>query len=288
MRKLKPNDDAHDAVRRYLRRGIRKALELLKREPLTDEAVHDIRRKLKKLRAVLRLARGGMSRKRFHRINLCLRNAGAPLSELRDAKVLVTTWKELCGSEGSFPELREPALSVLEERLESARKHVLGAGAVIDTVSDNLRRARKLVSSWPSSRMEMSTLEDGLRRAHSRGCEALRAAIAHPSDDAYHELRKRAKDLHNASAFLQKAARGEGHSLLTSTGRIGELLRDDRDLAMLTKALDGEHGDALGDRVRIREVAAARRRPLKREALRLARRTYSPAVHGQPRRFLRG
>jgi CHAD domain-containing protein len=288
MRKLKPKDDAQHALRRYLRRGIRKTLQLLSQEPLTDETVHDIRRQVKKLRAVLRLSRGGMSRKRFRRTNRCLQRAGAPLSELRDAKVLITTWKGLSSGTSIAPGLRESVLAILEARLEEARTHVLEREAVVEDVSTNLRRARKLVSHWPSSGMDMSTIEDGLRRVHSRGCKALGAATSEPSDDGFHELRKRAKDLHNAAGFLEGASRGVIHRLLTATGRVGDLLGDARDLAMLEHAFEGRHLRQLDDRPRVRELASARREPLEREAVRLARRIYTQRVAAQLHRFIRG
>ncbi len=288
MRELSTNDDVHDAVRRFLRRGIRKALLLLKEEPLTDEAIHDVRRKLKKLRAVLRLARSGLGHARFRRINICLREAGLPLSELRDAKVLVSTWRTVCRRSRVGSELRETLLAVFEARLEEARSHVLDSPRIVAEVSDRLRHARKWMSQRPSPKGSWDILQEGLNRAHARGVTALKRATATCSDSTLHELRKRAKDLHNVCVFIANAGTADLGPLVRSTRRLGDLLGEDRDLALLERAMTGPHLARLGARRRIQALASGRRRRLQAEALRLSRTIYSPAMSARLRKYFRG
>src|SRR5262249_26084420 len=77
---------AAEALRKNLRRIVRKQLgNALKglTEPHQgprDEVVHDARKALKRVRAVLRLARAGVGEKGFQRENTCFRDAARPLT----------------------------------------------------------------------------------------------------------------------------------------------------------------------------------------------------------------
>ncbi len=289
MRELKSNGNPHAAVRSFLRRGIRRTSKLLEARPLTDEAVHDVRRKLKKLRAVARLVRTGMGRARYRQLSRCLRESGQPLSELRDSKVLLSTWHGLCRQSRVGSELRETLLAVFEARLHEARSHVLETPRVVSLVTNRLRRARKLIDQWTSPRAHRQTLADGLNRAYSRGESAARRAFVECTDANLHELRKRVKDLHHVCEFIVNAGHGNIRPLIQRTRLLGDLLGEDRDLAMLQKAMAGRHLSQLsGARSRIRRLTVGRRKRLQSEGLQLSRRIYSDSVGEQLRTYFRG
>src|SRR5262245_41224637 len=56
-----------------------------------QESVHDVRKRLKKLRALLRLVRTDLDPSIFDRENTAFRDVGRQLAVIRDADVLVTT-----------------------------------------------------------------------------------------------------------------------------------------------------------------------------------------------------
>ena len=94
---LKPDESVAKGVRRLARAQIDKALDGLTGRDGTDpeEAVHDARKRFKRVRAVIRLARGGLGRKLADREDTRFRDAGRPLSEVRDAGVLVQAFDGL-------------------------------------------------------------------------------------------------------------------------------------------------------------------------------------------------
>ena len=59
------------------------------------EAIHDARKRLKKARAALRLARAALSKDEYRWENDTLRDAARPLSEVRDAQALIDTLDDL-------------------------------------------------------------------------------------------------------------------------------------------------------------------------------------------------
>src|SRR3954471_12662774 len=54
-----------------------------------DETVHEVRKSLKRLRALLRLLRHALGPDEYRRENRALRDTARPLGEVRDAKVFV-------------------------------------------------------------------------------------------------------------------------------------------------------------------------------------------------------
>src|SRR5260370_31890223 len=93
---LRENESGTRGVCRLIRKQIRKALEALGgRRPLPDDAVHDARKQLKKVRANLRLLREELGLRAYQRENAWAREAARPLTGVRDAKVLLETLAEL-------------------------------------------------------------------------------------------------------------------------------------------------------------------------------------------------
>src|SRR5262245_24857315 len=89
---LRRKESGVEGVRRILRKLLGKTIESLS-DPsaLSDEDVHEIRKNLKRTRAALRLLRPALGSSCYQRENDCYRDAAKPLTELRDAKVLVDT-----------------------------------------------------------------------------------------------------------------------------------------------------------------------------------------------------
>jgi CHAD domain-containing protein len=90
--RLKRSESGLAGVRRMLRQETKRALRAIDsgRAP-RGEAIHDARKRLKKARAALRLARAALPGDEYRRENDTLRDAARPLSEVRDAEVLIDT-----------------------------------------------------------------------------------------------------------------------------------------------------------------------------------------------------
>ena len=82
-----------ESVQRVRREQLEAAAEGLEHGHEDDpvEAVHDARKRIKKTRALLRLARPGMKNKAYRRHNRALRDTGRGMSGARDADVVAET-----------------------------------------------------------------------------------------------------------------------------------------------------------------------------------------------------
>src|SRR5262245_49805079 len=94
---LRPDESLRKGIRRIVRKQMEAALEQLTgpHKGSRDEAVHEARKCFKKIRAVLRLVRPVIGEKNYHEENTCFRDAGRPLTEVRDAKIFIETLDQL-------------------------------------------------------------------------------------------------------------------------------------------------------------------------------------------------
>jgi CHAD domain-containing protein len=189
--RLKEGEAVPEGVARIARGRIDHALDELRgaSDSSPEDAVHEARKDMKKLRALLRLVRGDLGDKAFRRENAVFRDAGRELAGVRDADVMLATLEAL---QERYPgELSEKAAGDLRQAVE-AHKIRTAAGArshASDAAIEMLEGARRRVSDWPLERDGFDAVEDGLRRVYRQGRRAWRAAEADPSTEALHEWR---------------------------------------------------------------------------------------------------
>src|SRR3954454_8411398 len=141
-----------DGLRRVARGQLECGLEDLDGEPTDnlDQAVHETRKRLKRLRATLRLGRGGIGQDTYKAENAAFRDAGRRLAGPRDAAVLVETLDEL--TKRFADELRLEDTTPLRERL--VRDHERQANALrkdesaLESVRGELDRGRARTAAW--------------------------------------------------------------------------------------------------------------------------------------------
>jgi CHAD domain-containing protein len=250
---LKADEPVSRGIRRVVRGEIDKALASLAEPPEggPDEAVHDARKRLKKVRAVLRLVRRELGSKAYREENVCFRDAARPLTEVRDARVLVDALDGLAEHFGE--EVPAQALGPVREMLvgnqEAVRRHVLEEEDAVAAVTAALSPARGRVKAWAVGD-GWSALRAGLKRTYRNGRRGLAEAQADPSVENLHEWRKQVKYLWHQVQLLEPARPDTLKELTGVAHELADLLGDDHDLAVLRQTVlrDLPHfeGDTLG------------------------------------------
>jgi CHAD domain-containing protein len=196
--RLKTSESLPQGLRRLVDEQIGRALDSIGRAAeASDEAIHDVRKRLKKCRAALRLVRDEVGKEVYQRENRCFRDAGRLLSEARDSAVHVQTLRQVRGE--FIDGLPAGAFAGLEARLRqshrSALERALGDDRPLDQVAAALKGARERSEDWPIGDDGFDAVESGLKRVHGRCCRGLGNCEDSPSTDDLHDWRKRLKYL---------------------------------------------------------------------------------------------
>jgi CHAD domain-containing protein len=281
---LSPGEPLSHALPRLATEQLTDAIARLDVLPRRDDeafhrSVHSSRKALKKTRAVLRLARPTLGKRRYRRENAVLRDAARLLSPARDAAVLRRTLASVADEVPAPVVDRVDAALAAQQRL--AIRHVV-VGVVVDRVLAELRAAREEIRSWPEAGDDFAAIAPGIDRIYRRG----RSAQHHVAEldpeasedrgaEAWHEWRKRAKYLWYQLRVLQPVS-PVIDSLVDEADELGELLGDDHDLAVLRELVRGEP-ERFGSAPEVAPLVVAldaRSDDLRRPALELGRRLY--------------
>jgi hypothetical protein len=277
---LLPEERPAEGLRRIAVGQLDLALELLEGDGEMcpeQRAVHETRKALKRLRALLRLLEDVIGERAYARESAAVRDAGRRLAGARDSEVIVST---LDGLLERHPRKlgRRASLARLRGRLVSERElaveRTLGDRATLEEVLGELRAARRRVAAWslPEQR-GLELVEPALRRVYRQGRRRYGRAQRGKGDRAraLHEWRKRVKDLRYAAEMLERRdpdadgsagdrrareRRGPGQRARERERRratrlrrvarradeLGEVLGEEHDLALLAARIRAEKG----------------------------------------------
>lgn len=195
------------------------------------EQLHEARKRIKKLRALLRLVRPHFAG--FAAENAVLRELGRSLSGLRDADAVA----------GAIARLGAAAEGGTAAALACLARHAPPSGAEpqVDfaALRATLREARERAQDWRITGQGFAVLEPGLRLGWKLARHGAAFARRHRTPAALHEWRKRVKD-HGYHARLLAPVWPE--MMAPHAGALallGELLGDRHDLELVKAALAG-------------------------------------------------
>jgi CHAD domain-containing protein len=195
---LKPDESVNKGIKRLARREVDKALGELKQPRASrDETIHDARKRFKKVRALLRLVRDDLGEKVYQRENTCFRDAARPLTEVRDARVLIESLDNLTDHFGE--QVSADAFAAVRKGLQAhrreVRQRVLQEEDSVATVAATVEAARDRIRDWTMNSKGWSALQSGLKQVYKQGRQAFAVAADDPTVETLHEWRKQAKYL---------------------------------------------------------------------------------------------
>jgi CHAD domain-containing protein len=271
---LQIDEPVGKSIKLLVRKQIDKALNALRLSDNLDEAIHDVRRSFKKVRALLRLVRDELGDQIYRDENRCFRDAARPLTEIRDAAVLVDTLDKLIGQVDAdeFASTREALMAEKTAVCERALERTDAIGAVTAAIES----ARARASDWPIAHRGWDALEPGLKRVYRRGCRAFAAAFANPSMENTHECRKQVKYIWHHLQVLKPLWDSRMKKLRDHVRQLSDLLGDDHDLAVLRQKVDGDPTRFGGEGAvsTLTALIDRRRVKLQQDAFQFAQRVY--------------
>lgn len=255
------------------------------------EAVHEARKDIKKLRALLRLTRDRLGAETYRRENTELREIARALSELRDADVLAETLDKLAAD---CPDLVTPAAAGRLRAALDVRRRTLAQGkrardAAVEQAADRLEVVGARMEDWPLDGDGWQLMGEGMRRSYRRGRRRMRDARRETSDEALHEWRKRVKDQWYQLRLVRCAWPPVLDPVAEEAHRLSDLLGDEHDLGVLGRHVsESPPGPASDrDRERLAEAIERRRSQLREAAFAGGARLYAEGPNAYERRMAR-
>ena len=160
------------SLAREVRRVVREELEGTLKELLTvndqarSTAMHEARKHLKKVRALIRLLRPATGEAFYKRENAAMRKAAQRMSSIRDSHVRVQTIKKLIAKSGkhrapaAFGRIEAAMDARLRQVIEESEKEDWSKQAAVD-----IERPLDSLDKWPLKRLTTKSIRSGLKAA---------------------------------------------------------------------------------------------------------------------------
>lgn len=264
-------------VRRIVIEQVDRCTDLLRHEPDLDRCVHELRKALKRVRAVLRLMRGELGRFRYRQENVVIRDTARRWSPLREAAVTAGVASDLTDDTELFGELLGRRLVAILDAHADALRTEIGSDRQLrtDTVTTLLafrsRVARFPVVGEGAFPDRFASIRPGLARIARRAAADMEVAEARPTAHLLHEWRKDVKYLRHHMEIVQPVWEELFGALAGRFQELGDVLGDEHDLAVVESLVDTQPDLVPDERWRDRVLSAVeeRRRRLQVEAFSL-------------------
>ena len=198
--------------------------------------IHEARKALKRVRALLRIGRNGLGEAVFHAENARFREIAARMAPARDRHVLLQTLATLAAT-------APPAAKGAVARFQNAIAATAGnePGTVDRTrIAGELDRALHRFKRLRLVPDEFATILSGMTRSYRRARKSFAAAYRSGDDEAFHTWRKGVQAYWRHMALLSSAWSDHFEANVAAARALSQLLGEDHDLALLTMAL-AEH-----------------------------------------------
>ena len=244
------------------------------------EAVHNARKALKRLRALLRSLRVAFPKKLFRAENRHIAATCRRISPLRDVHVQLRTL-------GKLKAAASPAGDhIRRQLLRQQSSFIRRIPALRKTVRALLDVSRQSLASWPLRKATAEDLASGLKRIYKQGREAFKAARKSPTPGHLHAWRKKTKSLGYGLEMIKNLGSGELSKMIRSSDILTEALGDDQDLFMVLRALDKEHrSNPASDFDRLANRISLKRAKRQKRAFKLGEKVYGEKSGGFEKRL---
>lgn len=236
--RIRPGKDLTTEVVRIAETQYDRAIEIMRDQPKGRfQAIHDARKRFKKLRGLFRLVRAAVPD--FHEAeNARIRDMARTLSTVRDATALVETLDHLIESQATA-ENHDRLFAIrarLADRLDRITREETDLEDKIEAAVSTCGKGIEALATLrlPKRKSKATALlARGTARNYGRAVIALETAVTSNEAADWHELRKRIKYHRMHVQLMSPAWPGEMGLRADVADIAGEALGDDHDLACL-------------------------------------------------------
>lgn len=239
--RIRRQKSVQKSVRKIALEQIDKAIgEIMDQELDRHETVHQVRKRCKKLRGLIRLVRPHFDD--YQRENEFFRDAARNLSCVRDAQSILECFDDLI--EHFQDQVDQETFAPIREEFAQRRQKItddkVGLENELDEFLAKMREARPRAAQWKIDDDGFSAVEGGLAKTYRRGRKALRNAHENGGTENFHEWRKRVKYHWYHARLLRRIWPDMLKMWRKATDELSDLLGADHDLAVFRQTLSSD------------------------------------------------
>jgi len=189
MAAIREGVGAAESLRRFARKNLEALhVDLDRAKGGEHAAIHDVRKRLKLLRSLLRLLRPALGKHGFEHDDGALRQAHHLLAEARQAGAMNDTIKKLA----SFARGKKLGidLTALPHLVETPTPEVGELGPRLTLAADKAAELLRRADRWRLPKRDVSLFVRGMRDCYAKGRKALARGFAERDIEVLHEARK--------------------------------------------------------------------------------------------------
>lgn len=255
--------------------------EQLEQPKLDGASVHEVRKIIKQLRALLRLVESELKASHVRMTDRNLRRIARALGDAREAEVRLATLAKV-----GQPVLEAGAYDQVVTCMQGERAHVVVAPAVLEPLRGVALQLREAILSWAPASAGFNAYRASIKENYRQGRRCLKAVERDPGHvRSWHDLRKVGKYLRYQCHFLEQAWPPVMVALQEELHQLTDYLGDDHDANDLSSWLAKQDWCALenSQRQRLRHALNQYSAGLQAAALPLLQRLYTE----KPKHFVR-
>lgn len=249
--RIRPEKPFTDEVRTVAGGQLAIAIDALEHTPNgLHEAIHEARKKFKRVRALYRLV--ARDDKDFRDSeNVRLRDTARTLSRVRDAAALIETLgflKDRCATDEERGAV-DHALAILGERRDAIAKAETDLSDKVAAAADQCRKATEALDQLTFDDRPRKTarrLAKSWRKSLTKAQDALKSCHAGADGEVFHELRKAGQTYWMNLSLLREIWPSAMQAKRATAKTLVDLLGHEHDISVLVALIDGEAG-LLGD-----------------------------------------
>jgi len=287
FRLSQPNDVARQ-IRRIACEQISNAIAELDSKVVSQASkIHQVRKRCKKLRGLIRLVRPALGES-YQTENDWYRDTAQPLSGLRDAKTMQETYDLVM--DAFDDQAKRDAFKTIGARLTIRCKELVdenNGDELLNLTTERFAEAHRRVESWQLAEKGFAAVKGGFEKTYSQAYETLKQASSKPSAERFHEFRKRVKHHYFHCLLLRDLWRKPIRERTYEAECLGEQLGDDHDLIVLSQHIDASP-DEFGSKKNVkafRSLLLQRSRKLRKQSIQLGLRLFAESPSAIVNRF---
>jgi CHAD domain-containing protein len=284
--RIESGENPGTAIRRIVREQLEHALRTTAALGGTEEAeaTHSIRKRIKKIRAVLRLVRKEIGPDVYREENQRLKRAAQCFSSLRDASVQSEVIETLRQAGGLEPGAFGQTVMLMTWQWQDATGDQTGAQreavAILEALADRLE-------GWPLDQLTLDRLCRAFQRTYRKARKCLHYVLDHRTPENFHSWRKGTKNIWYQARILQELKPTVICEISAAADKLGEHLGNLHDLAFLREQLKDCVSAPAGEKEVLIGLICTREKALEQIAIDLGGRFFAEKPGAFGRRLLR-